>query len=369
MSLPVNLQMGLSFDGFGIRTPDLLPSNNSINPVTSSNTISGQSVLEIINGRLNQNTISQFKFPLDLPKYNFTIIQHEGQSSILGGTPGGRRVIGKPTAIYRMSLPTRLVDSHQTVFSEISPLDVAKDAFKVVYGIQKRAKLGAIQRTLNKIGIPEEEAKRLKKNAEEDLFGKSDSVINAIDNSRGLIDTVGALAGVKLASGKIVTLGDDINFKTFALSWHFIPKSYQESVQIQKICFNLRKNMTPVSEGMFNFVNVFPSVYTMFFQPNVKFLYKFKPCVLTSIAVDYQPGGVPAFYKAQSGASSGSFRGAQEQGLNLQNSPPESVRLDTTWLELDYYVQQQYDNDHNDAEDLPSNDPYGLLKDSYTFTG
>jgi len=249
-------------------------------------------------------------------------------------------------------------------------LNVALDAAKIGYGIHKRARLGAIQRTLDRIpSISKEERKRLKKNAEEDLFERSDSVIDSISNSRGLIDAVGALAGIKVTNAKVVTLSNDMNFKSFALSWHFIPKSFQESVQIQKICYNLRKNMTPKSESRFGYVTVFPSVYTMFFQPNSKFLYKFKPCVLTSISVDYQSGGVPAFYRPHAPSAAGSFRAAQEQGVNLQNSPPESIRLDTTWLELDYYTQQNYDNDHNKDEDLPSNDPYGLLKDSYTFTG
>ena len=110
----------------------------------------------------------------------------------------------------------------------------------------------------------------------------------------------------------------------------------------------------------------------MFFQPNVKFLYKFKPCVLTSISVDYKGGsGVPAFYKpqenTQSRAAPGSPLAAQQEGINLQFSPPESIILNTTWLELDYFVQQHYENDHNDTEDLPTNAPYGVLKDSFTF--
>lgn len=360
MSLPTNLQNGLSISDYGVITTPNQPidlNRNSIIATTNATSFNSGStnILQSINERLAANQINQFRFPLDLPKYNFTIIQHDSSTA----TIGGRRVIGRVTGVYRLPLPTRLVDSHQTEFVDISPLDVSANIGKFGFGLYRANRIASIARTLRtkeksrgRVLGPKKAQERAEK-IDDRTFETIDRGINAVENSGGIIDTIGFLAGIKLSKGKIVSIKDPA-FRSFALKWHFVPKSYQESVQLQKICYNLRKNMTPASEGKYQYVSVFPSIYTMFFQPNVKFLYKFKPCVLTSITVDYESGGVPAFYKPENG--------------NSQLSPPESVILTTTWLELDQFVRQHYTNDHDDNEDLPSSDPYGMLRDSFTFT-
>jgi len=375
MSLPAHLQNGLSSDGFGIRTVDQFSDdresfNLTRNPLIASG--SSSPVIDAISTQLrNRSDLPQYRFPLDLPKYNFTIIQHASLANPVANlnnvrrfiTSGFRREIGPVTGVYRLPLPTRLVDSHQTQFADIAPLDVAKNVAKIGFGLYRVNRIASIAASLRmkeksrgRVLGPKKARARAEK-IDDRAFETIDSRIKKVEESGGIIDLIGALSGVKIQNAKVVSITDP-QFRTFALSWNFIPRSYKESLEIQKICYNLRKNMTPVRVDRFSYVTVFPAVYTMFFQPNVQYLYKFKPCVLTSITIDYKGGsGVPAFYKPQ-------------DEKNLQSSPPESIILNTTWLELDYFVQQNYDNDMDNTpgnEDLPSNDPYGLLEDSFTF--
>jgi hypothetical protein len=366
MSLPVNLQMGLSSDGFGIRTPEVQENlySNPLIPVNLGFGQSSSSFFESINQRIEskekKNKLTQYRFPLDLPKYNFTIIQHTPYEmlDISFLTTLGKKNLGAPTAVYRLPLPTRLADSHNTNFADLSPLNMAANLAKKTLNAHKERRdqkiEEAIKRTNWSEGLKSQKREMMQQEYDKSFAGMANRAINKADNASFFLDTFGALTGTKIANAKVVAITSP-EFRTFSLSWHFVPKSFKESLEIQKICYNLRKNMTPELMNTLAFAAKFPSIYTMFFQPNVKFLYKFKPCVLTSISVNYASGGVPAFYK--------------EQNSNPQFSPPESVVLNTTWLELDYFVQQHYEHDHNNTEDLPSSDPYGLLKDSFTITG
>ena len=87
-------------------------------------------------------------------------------------------------------------------------------------------------------------------------------------------------------------------------------------------------------------VMVFPKIFTMYFNPNIRYLYKFKPCVLSSIKVDYNGGQpVPSFYKSPNAPS---------------ESPPESVMVVMNFLELEYWIER----DFKMLNDLPTNDPF-----------
>ena len=77
----------------------------------------------------------------------------------------------------------------------------------------------------------------------------------------------------------------------------------------------------------------------MFF-PNVQYLYKFKPCVLTDLQVTYDgEAQTPAFYRAIDATG---------------NNPPESLIINTSWTELEYWVRSDYGSVQ---DDLPTNDP------------
>jgi len=233
-----------------------------------------QRILESI----GTQTVTSYTFPLDLPKYHFVINENEWSYD-------SRQL--KIERQYRLQLPTPLTDS-----------------FEVEFG-QDYSYLG-------------------------DLFGAAGRVFgqSAIGQAgQAIVGGVAKSLGLTLNTFKTVTMSAP-NYRTFDFTWKFSPKNLQEARAIRKITFLLRKNMSPRTVvGDQKILLQFPKIYTMYFSPNVQYLYKFKPCVLTAITVDYQGGNpFPGFYKGDV-------------------NPSESIVMSTKWLELEYWLS-------NDLVDL-----------------
>lgn len=86
------------------------------------------------------------------------------------------------------------------------------------------------------------------------------------------------------------------DFKTHKFSWTLIPKSDKESNAIEFILRLFKYHMLPGISGATVFFS-FPQILEIKLFPQDKYLYKFKPCVVESISVDYAPNG-PSFYRS-----------------------------------------------------------------------
>jgi hypothetical protein len=257
---------------------------------------------ERIAGQIRQ---ADYRFPFDVPKYHFTLIENEW-------TIGNRIIFQK---MFKLPLPTGLTAEHEVNYNTgFNYLSVLSSAASVLAGAASQVGQTAAQ-------------------------------------------AGGAAFGLAVNNFKSVTL-DVPDFRTFQLSWKLSPKSFDESETIQKIIFLLKKAMHPRSLGD-NFapgvvatvatgVLIFPKIFTMYFVPNAKFLYKFKPCVLSSIRVDYAGGQpVPSFY-----ASPG----------NPSDSPPESVLVSMNFIELEYWLSRDFILQN----DMPTNNPFDAFR-YYTY--
>jgi len=234
-----------------------------------------------------QSRTPNFTFPTDLPKYHFTLIENDW-------TPFSGTL--KLDAMYKLPLPTNLGAEHEVNYDT----------------------------NFNYLGFLGQVAQ---------LFTGGAGTLAA-----GAGRAVGAATGLSLNTFKTVTLSHP-DFRTFQLGWKFSPKNFQEAQTIQKIIFALKKAMHPKTE-LGKLVMVFPKIFTMYFTPNIKYLYKFKPCVLSSIKVDYNGGQpIPAFYKSPNEPS---------------ESPTESVVVVMNFLELEYWIER----DFKLVDSLPTNDPF-----------
>lgn len=183
------------------------------------------------------------------------------------------------------------------------------------------------------------------------------SVVNELMNNGGLINgamraagsAAGAVLGLTINNFKSVTL-DVPDFKTHQLSWSFAPKTYQESILIQRFIYALKKGMAPKrnAEITNNLVLRFPQIYTLYFSPNAHWLFKFKPCVLSTLVVDYAGGGIPSMFSGNNG-----------------DNPPESVTVATNWIELEYWLDHDIKLDING---LPDRNPLDGMS-WYTYEG
>lgn len=224
---------------------------------------------KINNAVISKASVKSYNFPLDLPRYHFGIIETQASN------PSASGITLDPIKQYRLPLPMPLVDN-----------------FSVMY----------------------------------DSNFSYNSLENLITSTLGPITTaVQAAAGIRFNSYKGVTLSQP-EFRRIQFQWKLSPRNAAEAEDIQQIIYGLRIGMTPAtSTGKLTFI--FPRIYLLYFYPNTKYLYKFKPVVLENISVDYAGGNpVPAFY----------------QTANYEDTPPESVLITTTWLELEYWTQKDY---------------------------
>lgn len=286
-------EQGYNVEGF--QTGDILGSPSKL-------------IDERIGGR---NRTPNYTFPTDLPKYHFTLIENdwvENRSEWLKSqTTLAQGVINNLTsrnplvtrqlyiqAMYKLPLPLGLSDEHEVKYEP---------------GFNFLGRLEALRARASGVGS--------------------------------------ASVGLTLNTIKAVTL-DLPEFRTYQLSWKFSPKNFPEAQEIQKIITALKIAMHP-TPLLGKALLVFPRIFTMYFVPNLKYMYKFKPAVISAIKVDYQGGQpVPSFYKADNNIPS--------------ESPPESVTLTLGFLELEYWL----DSDFKTLGDLPTNNPFDAFN-YYTY--
>lgn len=248
-----------------------------------------------------------FTFPTDLPKYHVVILESE-----LGRLTTGDALSSTLRFLrsYRLPFPSTLTDAHRIQY----------DA-----GFNGLSLLGQLGRILQGAAAP----------------------------------IVQQATGLQINNYKAITMSAP-EFRSFGLSWKLAPKTHEESKEIQKIITSLKRGMSPKGNGYgvseflglnssFNITLSFPHVFTVGLIPNSKFLYKMKPAVIESLTVDFQGGqSVPAFYRSESGLG--------------EDSPPESVTLAMNFIELEYWLQGDYDKVSDTGEDelqmLPSADPF-----------
>lgn len=161
----------------------------------------------------------------------------------------------------------------------------------------------------------------------------------------GLGGRASAAAGLSVNTFKSVTLSAP-QFRRHNLTFKMAPKDFNEAKAIQKIAYLLRRAMTP-KRALFGSLFEFPDIFLIAFSPNSKFLYKFKPCVLERINVDYTGGNqAPGFYRQQG---------------NPSNAPPESVVITLQFLELEYWLDGNRSDYKTDGEGLPQSDPLDVF--------
>lgn len=113
------------------------------------------------------------------------------------------------------------------------------------------------------------------------------------------------------------------NFKKHSFSWKLMPRDEQESGRIRDIVRTFQFHTSPgVSEGPGLFFS-FPSMVIVSLFPSSEFLYRFKPCVIESIDVNYAAGGGPSFFK--------------------RSQAPTAVTFSIQLQEIEYWTNKDYE--------------------------
>jgi hypothetical protein len=112
------------------------------------------------------------------------------------------------------------------------------------------------------------------------------------------------------------------NFKTHSFTWKLTPKDANESNTIRNIIRTFQYHMLPgVSDDVGLFFS-FPSMVTVSLFPSSEFLYRFKPCVIENMTVNYSPGSTPSFYRG--------------------TGAPTAVTITVNLKEIEYYTNKDF---------------------------
>ena len=103
-------------------------------------------------------------------------------------------------------------------------------------------------------------------------------------------------------------------------------KNYDESKAIKEIINELRKAMLPSSAD--GFIYKYPNYALIRIHPSNDFMYKFKPCVISGLSVNYAGAGYPSFM----------------QGKEAGNHPPTLIELTISFQEVETIIRENIES-------------------------
>jgi hypothetical protein len=114
-------------------------------------------------------------------------------------------------------------------------------------------------------------------------------------------------------------------FKTHTFSWKMAPNNQSESNAVRNIINMFRRHMLPsLAPSTGGTLLTYPDIVEVNLYPNEDYLYKFKPCVVESMSVNFAPSSTPSFFK--------------------RSNAPTEIQLSVNLKEIEYWLQDDVDN-------------------------
>lgn len=226
----------------------------------------------------NQN----FKFPSDIKDYHIHFKFQSYQRRSIYEQP-----FLTPTNGIRLPIPSRLTDNVSVNYD--------KESLGSAFGAA--AEVASQATTSSSAGTALE---RLQRGAEAVAGGTAGFSAQALQNFAARAGADQALSAASAVTGIAfnpfqTVLFKNPNFKKHSFSWRFVPKSRDESIELENIIRLFKYHMLP-GVGVGGVFFTFPEILQIKLYPSDLFLYQFKPCVVESVSVNYAPGGSPSFY-------------------------------------------------------------------------
>lgn len=243
---------------------------------------------------INFQKKGNLQFPQDLPKEYMRLSLDKftfGQG--FGGLT--KSASGGGTNIY-LPMPKQMVDNHSVGYNPQSVGGVTGQLTNALTGGSDQSGVGGdILNALAQAGV--------------NAAGKF------IENLTGLGATQAFQAQAGVAPNQFLTVMlTGPQFKKHELSWTLSPRNKKESEKIRAIIKELNNAMAP---GLFGPFFTHPMVITPSYT-NENVLYKFKPCVIENMSINYAPSGAPSFY--------------------AKTAAPDSVEIRLSLLEIEFWL-------------------------------
>lgn len=162
------------------------------------------------------------------------------------------------------------------------------------------------------------------------VLGAIQNLSNQSEVARDTLQATQAYLGLAVNPYQTV-LFEKPEFKTHNFSWKIMPRDERESDEARNIFRTFQFHASPgVSEGVGLFFS-YPSMVIVSLYPSSEFLYRFKPCIIKSVNVNYAAGNNPSFFK--------------------RTNAPTSMTLSIQLQEIEYWTNKDYTADSfNDVE-------------------
>jgi hypothetical protein len=159
------------------------------------------------------------------------------------------------------------------------------------------------------------------------LGGQIAGAAPIVSNAQTLINSPGgaqALQVYGLAVNPFLTvLFKSPTFKRHSFAWRLSPNDPKESTLINNILTKFRYHMLPAkADSAVGAILKYPDICNVKLHPDDNWLYKFKPCVVESISINFSPNGNPSFYS--------------------QTNAPSDVQFTINLLEIEYWLKEDF---------------------------
>jgi len=117
-------------------------------------------------------------------------------------------------------------------------------------------------------------------------------------------------------------------FKKHNFSWKLMPRDEEESGKIRDLVRKFQFHTSPGVSDSNGLFFTFPSMVIVSLFPSSEFLYRFKPCVIESVDVNYAAGSGPSFFK--------------------RSQAPTAVTLSIQMQEIEYWTNNDFEENSFD---------------------
>jgi hypothetical protein len=275
----------------------------------------GKAMLQTPDAQKNSKYKGDLQFPLDLVdsssdrNFFMTIQFMEYQRRSIFNQPFLQAIGG-----IRLPIPNNLVDTTKVTYGEEGS-DSAQGA-----GIEAGLKGGNAQ------GGGGGFVGGLASAAAGALAGKAVSTAaNLASGLTGVSTGQGLQLGGLAQNPFLTVLFKSPTFKRHSFKWRLMPNNQQESDIIKNIIETFRSNMLPaMAPSAGGTLLTYPNMAQISLYPNESYLYKFKPCVIESMSVNFAAAGSPSFFKG--------------------SNAPTAVEISIDFLEIEYWLKEDVEN-------------------------
>jgi len=140
------------------------------------------------------------------------------------------------------------------------------------------------------------------------------------------LNAISALSGIAANPFQTV-LFKSPEFRSHTFRWKFAPENVSETNELNNIINTFKYHSLPGISAAGGVFFSYPEILEINFRPSDEFLYRFKPCVVESINVNFAPGSAPSFFKG-----TGSTRAPAPTAVNIELRVQE-IEI---WTKADY---------------------------------